>query len=156
VLTESADYLQLENAALLNNPTDYTLAFGNGGGDISGGCMSSGLLCYQLWTIATADIACPTTLTGEYTFQFDLGCNDAVSGYEDATTLCNEYVTEYGGVVTLSTELEWEDTICDPEVFLIEFDATIEFYTDDTFDTALEEGDQYNLGEQAFVQVFIL
>ena len=123
--------------------------------DISGGCMTSGNLCLQLFSIVTSDVDCPTSLTGGYNFQFDLVCNPAVDGYTDATGLCDDYVDEYSGVVTLAAELEWEDTICDPEVFLIEFAATIDFYTDNTFATALGDGDQYNLGDQAFVEVLL-
>jgi len=41
VLTEAADYLELYNAAVLTDPTGYSLSFGNDGEDTSGGCMSS-------------------------------------------------------------------------------------------------------------------
>jgi len=154
LLTEAADYLELENAQILTNPTTYTLTFGNGGSDISGGCMSAGLLCLQLFTIESSDIPCPTILTGGYTFQFDLGCNPAILGYADAATTCANYVNEYGGSVTLSTDFEWSDFVCDPLVFLIDFDANLTFWTNESFVDQLGSSEQYSLGQQAYVQVF--
>jgi len=155
VLTESADFLQLGSAQIVTEPTPYTLAFGNSGNDISGGCMSSGNLCLQLFSLETADVTCPTVLTGNYNFQFALGCNPAVLGYTDQTALCNDYIAEYSGVVQLAADLDWEDNVCDPEVFLVDFTATIDFYTADDFATVLGTGDQYNLGDTAFVEVVV-
>jgi len=155
LLTEAADYLELENAQILTNPTPYTLTFGNSGDDISGGCMTAGLLCLQLFTIESSDIPCPTILSGGYTFQFDLGCNPAILGYADAAATCANYVNEYGGSVTLSTDFEWTDNVCDPLVFLIDFDANLTFWTNESFVDQLGSSEQYNLGEQAYVQVVV-
>jgi len=162
MLTESADYLQLGNAAFVNTPAQtagYGLAFGgspNPGDDISNGCMTSGNLCLQLFSIETSDVDCPTDLTGTYNMQFDLLCNANVQNYDAPAALCAQYQNDFGNTVTLSAELEWEDNICDPLVFEIDFTATIEFFTDNTFATALVPSvDQYALGDQAFVEVVI-
>ena len=162
VLTESADYLTLSNAQFISTPATtagFGLAFTGGSpnpsDDISGGCMTSGNLCLQLFSIAASDVDCPTLLTGSYNIRFDLGCNTAVQNYDAPAALCAQYQADFGNVVDLNTELEWEDNICDPLVFEVEFDAVMTFYTDNTFATAMVEGvDQYNLGDQAFVEVF--
>ena len=117
--------------------------------------MTSGNLCLQLWTIETSAAPCPTDLGGTYTFSYDIECNPAVSGYADASALCSDYIAENSGSVTLSAELEWADTVCDPIVFEIEFEGFMSFYTDDTFGTRLEDTatGQYALGDTAYVEV---
>ena len=152
VLTEAADYLQLlTGTVLVAAHSEYDMSFANNGYDVSDGCMSPGSLCFQLWTIETFNVPCPTDLSGTYTFQYTLGCNPEVTGNANATALCNQYIEENEGEVTLSDDLEWEDSVCDPLVFEIDFDAQMRFYRGNPF--ALSETDQYELGEQAFVEV---
>ena len=151
VLTEAADYLQFLIGTVLSETSGYDMRFANDGNDISDGCMSSGSLCHQLWTIETFNVPCPTDLSGTYTFQYTLGCNPEVTGNANATALCNQYIDQYDGAVILSDDLEWEDSVCDPLVFEIEFDAQIIFYRGDPF--TITQTDQYELGDQAFVEV---
>ena len=158
VLTESADFLMLTSFSILTDPTAYSLAAGNSGNDVSSGCMTSGYLCLQLWTVETSDVPCPTDLSGSYSFQYTADCNSAVSGYSDAATTCADYKATYDTSITLSADLAWTDNLCDPILFEVEFDAAITFYTDNTFSTSLDQsgGDQYQLGDQAYVEVCCL
>jgi len=154
VLTESADFLMLTSPSILSEPTTYSLAFGNSGNDISSGCMTSGSLCLQLWSIEADDIECPTDLAGSYSFQFTADCNSAVSGYADAASTCNDYIASNSNSISLSADLEWADNVCDPVLFDVEFSSEIVFYSDDSYGTEMGD-DQYSLGQQAFVEVVI-
>eukprot|EP01083_Nonionella_stella_P075214 204341_1 len=164
LLTEAADFLELNSPSLLTAPTDiseggenYTVNFQVDNSSINTGCMSSGYLCLQLWEISIENVTCPpTNFTGVYTLQFNVGCNSAAAGYDNATDLCLDYIAQYNASgVTLSADLEWLDEVCDATIFLVEFEATMTFHTDATFATELGDSDQYAIGDTAYVQVEI-
>lgn len=160
VLSESADFLALSApCGVMSAPC--SLIFRNDDNDVSGGCLSSGSLCLQIWEMGPPNgtvLECPTTFDGEYTFQWSVICNSDASDYENAPLSCTDWVAKYGnGPITLSSSLEWRDTLCDPEVFQIQFDGEITFYTNDQFETPLHQSappaDQYSLGDMAYVEV---
>ncbi len=142
----------LTAGTVLTDPTGYSVAFGNSGSDISSGCMTSGNLCLQLWSLEVSDVPCPTDMGGSYSFQYTADCNSAVSGYADAAATCQDYKDNQDTTITLSADLQWEDNLCDPILFEIQFDGEVTFYTADDFNTSLGN-DQYALGDTAYVEV---
>lgn len=159
LLTETAEYLMLKKGTLLSNPSGYTMVVGNDGFDISGGCFTSGSLCLQLYTLETELMGCPNELDGTYALQFFIGCNPAVNGYDNAIANCHEYIDKYsnitGGGTTgaVSANLDWSDSVCDPLVYVIDFDSEMTFYADDQFESVITENYQYGLGDRVYVQV---
>lgn len=156
-MTESADFLMLNKGQILTNPEGFTVTVGNEGYDTSGGCMTSGNLCLQIFHLETSLIPCPTILTGDYNLQFSLKCNPAVTGYDDAMALCLDYIgDDESNMTTLSVDLDWSDDLCDPLIFMIDVPAEIAFYSDDQFLDEISENEQYRPGDRAFVQVHVV
>ena len=74
----------------------------------------------------------------------------------NVSALCNEYKTTYNSdQVTLQSDLNWFDEICDAEMFLVRFESEMTFWRNDSFTEQLGDGDQYQLGDMAYVQVVV-
>ena len=93
--------------------------------------------------------------TGSYNLEFTVECNDNATGYADAEALCTNYTYTHPDPILLGADLEWLDEVCDPEMFLVRFDAEMSFWRDDTFAEQLGAGDQYKLYDTAYVEVLV-
>jgi len=151
----------LANPQLLDAPSNNgldTITFAVMNDSVNDGCLvASANLCSQLWEIYANNVTCPpTNFTGQYALQYLTVCNPDAN-YTDNAALCTDYIDQYGSDVGLTANLEWLDEICDPEIFIITFDGTMHFYNDSTFDHELDQaaGDQYALGDTAYVEVRI-
>eukprot|EP01083_Nonionella_stella_P316842 1151040_1 len=155
VLTESADFLQLHSPNLIASPGIIGFSFGVKNDSLNTGCLSSGYLCLQLWEISVDNVTCPPTdFTGTYTLQYQIGCNPSAT-YTNALELCTNYTDEYATGVTLSAPLEWTDEVCDPAVFIVDFEGEMTFHIDSSFTTELSSSDQYGFGDIAYVQIVV-
>eukprot|EP01083_Nonionella_stella_P084379 233577_1 len=170
-LTESAEYLQLSRDAEDLTETGYLQAFLPDDtanlvtamnfktlktAATDSDCLGNkDYICTQLWEITAENVQCSET-TGEYTdfsgtynIQFDAVCRTT----GDYVEYCDQWLIDHGdeivdetGKVFLSAGLEWTDTICDPEIFTVQFTAAMEFFQDDLY--SLSASDYlYQVGE---------
>ena len=127
LLTESSDYIILENPLLLSYPMESISNIEYISQAINGeNCINNdAYLCSQLWEIYIDNISCPPIdLSGFYSLQFNAKCNPLIDKQEanqNAIDICNEY--EYDDIkkVSLSSHLSWIDSICEPKYGLYNF-----------------------------------
>eukprot|EP00488_Nonionellina_sp_1-RS-2012_P000127 TRINITY_DN10429_c0_g1_i1.p1 TRINITY_DN10429_c0_g1~~TRINITY_DN10429_c0_g1_i1.p1 ORF type:complete len:295 (-),score=98.29 TRINITY_DN10429_c0_g1_i1:151-1035(-) len=90
-------------------------------------------MCSQLFEI-TAPVLCANDIfSGQYGIRFNIQCND---GDVDGLKVCTEWLdaeTIEDNTVDLFLDFQYEDSICDPNVYLIEFNAVMKLYIDDGF-----------------------
>lgn len=158
VLTESADFLMLDSPNLLTSPTlnPNTINFNLLNSSLNEGCLTaSSNICSQLWEIYANDVQCPpTNFSGLYGLEFTTTCNPDAN-YTNNTELCTAYIDEYGAEVVLTAPLEWTDMVCDPEIFIVQFDGEMKFYNSSSYEYEMGAGDQYSFGDRAYVEITI-
>eukprot|EP01083_Nonionella_stella_P008111 23428_1 len=153
VVTESQNYLALTRSEgslyKFTSTSDATITITTGEFDApvtdegNGECLSSkAFICSQLWEIKAEEVDCHTSgidFTGEYTLAFDTSCRDVIKDGEvsDAyATYCTEWLQAHPDIasgVELTTHLTWRDNVCDPLLFRIQFEASMQFFTDAAF-----------------------
>eukprot|EP01083_Nonionella_stella_P048819 130317_1 len=156
ILTESADLLMLQSPQLLSVSPASVPSVSILSSSVNSGCLAgSNTLCLQLWEIYANNVTCPpTNFSGTYNLGFAATCNPSAP-YTDPNALCVEYLTTYGSSVALSADLEWLDEVCDPEVFIVQFESEMIFYTSQTFESVVGDDEQYTKGDIAYVELQI-
>ena len=75
--------------------------------------------------------------SGEYTFNFEANCRDATTldnaGLDgtDLKSYCIDWSNDHPDIddgFQLNAKLTWKDTVCDPLIFNVQFEATMSFY----------------------------
>eukprot|EP01084_Bolivina_argentea_P317475 550459_1 len=110
-------------------------------------------ICVQFWELEAINIPCPFIFTGEYVLQFNAICHS-----EQQTDECNQYIQEQlqGSILSLSTNLIFDDHICDDVIWSITYDANIIFYDHHTFTTPIISNHVYVVGEdRVYTEILI-
>ena len=172
LLTETADYLKLtrdansvfvytasdaNNQLVTSDFTDNTDPENTGTNE----CLSNkAYICSQLWEINATNIGCTngglgTDFSGNYKLSFVPECRQ--TGDTQLDTYCGNWLLAHPNIataVTLDSDLVWTDEICDPIIFVIQFDAEMTFYTDASYGTEIGDDHLYQVGEDyIYVQV---
>jgi len=172
LLTETADYLKLTRDA--NSVFNYVASDANNQLQTSdftdntdpentgtNECLSNkAYICSQLWEINATNIGCTngglgTDFSGNYQLSFTPECRSTGDANLDA--YCGNWLTTHPNIqsgVALDTDLVWVDEVCDPIIFIIQFEAEMTFYTDATYGTEIADDHLYQVGEDyIYVQV---
>eukprot|EP01083_Nonionella_stella_P181652 651379_1 len=139
LLTESADFIVLKDAELIAYPRESVRSIEYLESAISGKhCINrEALVCSQLWEISIDDVSCPPVdLSGVYGLQFNWSCN-ALADAGDRE-YCNKQMSVGGAKVSLSSHLTWMDGICDPRLWMVQFDGRFTLCGDITFSSDCE------------------
>eukprot|EP01084_Bolivina_argentea_P107624 192420_1 len=143
LLTEAADYLFLTVNKLLDSPSPNVLQIVEREND---NCLElRNNICSQLFEVYAFPIECPNNIfNGQYGIRFDIQCNPHIpellrlDEIAKNLKLCNNWLDAEiedieDNTVDLFVDLQFEDTICDKSVYLIEFNANTFFYIDEKF-----------------------
>eukprot|EP01083_Nonionella_stella_P125390 379226_1 len=156
VLTESAEYLRLSRAdeeltyanvfvaADTNNEVTSSNFETSLTAETGDNCLGNkDYICSQLWQITAADVQCTTggkytDFSGVYYIQFKAICQEESDIGSELYSYCEQWLIDHGDEITdtttskvlLQAGLSWKDEICDPEVFEVDFSATMQFYSD--------------------------
>ena len=148
LLTESADYISLNNPKLLASndydKADFTFI------EDTADCLSiSSDLCSQIWDLRV-DVGCPFTFNGDLLLQMELQlltCNNPQ---------CTDYINTYGPIVTLTPSFSFSDYICDINRWDIKYNAEMNIYRNDSFLMAIADNYQFVVGQdRVFVEIAI-
>eukprot|EP01083_Nonionella_stella_P205492 748247_1 len=104
--------------------------------------------------ITATYVACTgggTDFSGNYYIQFETVCRNMSTALSD---YCRTWlgvheaqiVDPASGKVFLDTRLTWKDEICDPQIFDVQFTATMQFYEDGTWNAEVSDGYLYEVG----------
>ena len=162
VLTEAQEYLLLSrsNTSLyLFNPSgnaqieqgEFTVP------DIAvtndEGCLDNkNFICSQLWEIRADDVDCHGNdkgidFSGDYTLQFVPECRDGVYA-----TYCDNWLANHSDIadgVNLVASLTWQDLVCDPQIFTVQFEASMNFYMNVNYTNINDGSELYEVGEDS-------
>ena len=165
LLTQSADYLSLYVKQLITAPNDKLKIVNNNTNDSSPPCLAvRNNICSQLFEINAAPIKCANDIfSGEYGIRFGIKCNPTLDEINDMDKLqiCNDWllsnankINDNNNTIDLFIDIEFQDTICDPQIYLIQFDANIEFYVDDAF--SIKQQNDYRIGiDRIYVSIVL-
>jgi len=144
LLTESAEFVALEGLSVLDPAMQSSVA-----AEEAECIAEQNYICSQVWVVDITNVACPFSLDGDYAFQFTAVCDDDGSAAE-----CEQFVQDNGDSVTLSTQLSFADTMCNPEVWTLQYDGAVSFYADDSFDELADADAAYrSLTDRVFVEL---
>eukprot|EP01084_Bolivina_argentea_P200679 343134_1 len=162
IITETAQYMQLIRDVndlfefvkddTINTNNIYTSDFSqNIIAETGNNCLENkGFVCTQLWEISANNIECTinkgTDFTGEYWLDFTPQCRINHKDYNNCIKWLDDH-TEIKDGITLKTPLTWHDDICDPQIFTVQFDASMYFYTDENYQNIAQTDTLYQVGE---------
>eukprot|EP01084_Bolivina_argentea_P294304 506345_1 len=101
--------------------------------------------------------------SGKYTLNFDTSCREGNTYCAGDGGSNKGWLAEHESIangVSLEAKLTWKDTICDPKIFNIQFEATMGFYTNINYNKDINgipdgEGDHlFKVGEdEIYVEI---
>ena len=101
-------------------------------------------ICSQIWKVKANNVNCPYSFDGNYSFQWNAVCSNSPIDIDSVS--CQQYLDQNGEIVTLSADLSFSDTICDAEIWEINFDGGITFYTNGNYNVIQETDYEYIIG----------
>jgi hypothetical protein len=138
-------------------------------GDREGCLNNKANICSQLWRVEAPNATCSEDdkyidFSGLYRVQFTPECRDDLSADDEA--YCSLWLNGNGadieghmatiapsGKVLLEATLAWKDEICDPELFKVEFGATMAFYSDSQYSVPAEAPYLFKPGQTIYVEI---
>jgi len=146
ILTQSADFISLDEAAVLSNPVGSSAITVT---EETSDCLTfSSNVCAQIFVVTIpSDIECTDStsggqqvdLSGLFQFAFSPRCRE-VDG--SANAMCTAFVDGLGEADGLVLDLEWlfVDETCGVNLFDATFDVDLTFFNDDEFSEAVDDG----------------
>eukprot|EP01083_Nonionella_stella_P195007 718701_1 len=161
LLTESTDYLYLTFNQLLDAP-DSSLQIVEDETE----CLTLRQnMCSQLFEITAYPVLCAGDMfNGQYGIRFNIQCNPdlMIDGDDTTDNVCSEWLDAeieaiQDNTVDLFIDLQFEDMICDTRLYLIEFNAEMEFFIDDGFSNVQADArNGYEIGvDRIYVSIIL-
>jgi len=157
LLTESAEYIELQELVLITSPNNnadigqFEVVYDYNHTALGNECISNdNYICSQVWKLKVSNIPCPYELGGTYGFQWSADCGEP----DTYSELCDSYIEQNGDIVTLTADLSFVNNICEPEIWAISFEAAVQYYTDVRYADLQDETYAYSVGiDRVFVEV---
>ena len=147
VLTQTADYIELDEGSLMTAPDDVTVSAVSIEQKTTSCFLSTSFVCGQLFAVTIpkpSDLDCADSssstvdLSGTFGIAFTPSCRQ-IDGSVDSR--CTTFLAELpeSNKLLLEAPLQFEDATCGPNLFAADIGGSMAFYAEETFATPSAE-----------------